>query len=66
VEDILQFFEGYEIREGSVKLDAPRPGATNPPGAATIKFVHWKEAAKAVAALNGKPMGSRWIGLQLL
>jgi len=66
---VLQFFKGFELKEGSLKLDPPRPGArdaaTNA-GSALIKFVSGREAQKAVNALHRAYMGPRWVSLQVL
>lgn len=73
--------QGFELRDGSLKLDAPRPGNIGRTG--TVKFMHWKEASRAVQELNRTSsasrravfsrasthlpaVGTRHIGLQLL
>ncbi len=61
-EEVLRFFEGFEVKEGSLRIDASR--ANN--GTGLIKFQNAREAARAVRELDRKYLGSRWISLVML
>jgi hypothetical protein len=47
----MKFFDGYEVKEGSLKLDAAR--GTN--GSGMIKFSSAREAGRAVRELASAP-----------
>jgi hypothetical protein len=47
----MKFFDGYEVKEGSLKLDAAR--GTN--GSGMIKFSSAREAGRAVRELVSAP-----------
>ena len=64
-EEIIGFFEGYELRPESLKMDPPRSAGTGS-SSARIKFTSAKEASRAVRELDRKNLRNRWIGLQQL
>jgi RNA recognition motif-containing protein len=61
-EEVLRFFEGYEVKEGSLRIDSSRGSS----GSGYIKFTSTKEAARAVKELDRKYLGNRWISLQMV
>ena len=61
-DEVLKFFAGYEVKEGSLKVDVARGSSS----AGMIKFVNAKEAARAVKELDRTYMGSRWVMLTML
>jgi hypothetical protein len=58
----MKFFEGYEVKEGSLKLDAAR--GSN--GSGMIKFSSAREAGRAVRELDRKFIRDRWVSMTML
>ncbi|KAM9308053.1 RNA-binding protein 12B-like [Gastrophryne carolinensis] len=64
VEEILDFFYGYNVIQNSVDLKYTSNGTST--GIATVCFRTLDEAVAAVDELNERPIGERKIGLSIL
>ncbi len=61
-EEILRFFDGFEVKEGSIKLDSSRGSS----GSGYLKLMSAKEAARAVRELDRKFLGNRWVSVSMV
>ncbi|XP_061911893.1 RNA-binding protein 12 [Entelurus aequoreus] len=63
VDEIMDFFYGYEVLPGSVCLQLGEKGL--PTGEAMVAFQNHQEAAAAVVDLNDRPIGARKVKMSL-
>ncbi|XP_021464754.1 RNA-binding protein 12 [Oncorhynchus mykiss] len=63
VDEILDFFYGYQVLPGSVCLQFSEKGL--PTGEAMVAFESHKEATSAVMDLNDRPIGARKVKITL-
>lgn len=63
VDEILDFFYGYQVLPGSVCLQYSEKGM--PTGEAMVAFESHDEAMSAVLDLNDRPIGSRKVKITL-
>ncbi|XP_053571172.1 RNA-binding protein 12B-A [Bombina bombina] len=64
VEEVLDFFYGYNVNPGSVRITLTKEGKAT--GRATVSFETYEEALAAVNELNERPIGERKIILSLI
>ncbi|XP_019962747.1 copine-1 isoform X1 [Paralichthys olivaceus] len=63
VDEIMDFFYGYQVLQGSVCLQFSEKGL--PTGEAMVAFQNHEEAAAAVMDLNDRPIGARKVKISL-
>ncbi|XP_068450760.1 copine-1 isoform X1 [Clinocottus analis] len=63
VDEIMDFFYGYQVLPGSVCLQFSEKGL--PTGEAMVAFQNHEEAAAAVLDLNDRPIGARKVKISL-
>ncbi|AWP02327.1 putative RNA-binding protein 12-like [Scophthalmus maximus] len=63
VDEIMDFFYGYQVLQGSVCLQFNEKGL--PTGEAMVAFQNHEEAAAAVMDLNDRPIGARKVKISL-
>ncbi|XP_039971597.1 copine-1 isoform X1 [Xiphias gladius] len=63
VDEIMDFFYGYQVLPGSVCLQFSEKGL--PTGEAMVAFQNHEEAAAAVMDLNDRPIGARKVKISL-
>ncbi|XP_017286973.1 copine-1 isoform X1 [Kryptolebias marmoratus] len=63
VDEIMDFFYGYQVLPGSVCLQFNEKGL--PTGEAMVAFQNHEEAAAAVMELNDRPIGARKVKISL-
>ncbi|XP_054639483.1 copine-1 isoform X1 [Dunckerocampus dactyliophorus] len=63
IDEIMDFFYGYEVLPGSVCLQFSEKGL--PTGEAMVAFQNHEEAATAVMDLNDRPIGARKVKMSL-
>ena len=57
---VIEFFEGFKISKKDITIDIQ--GGKNS-GFAIVHLVDEEEAARAIAELDKKTIGSRWVGV---
>lgn len=63
VDEIMDFFYGYQVLQGSVCLQFSEKGL--PTGEAMVAFQNHEEASAAVMDLNDRPIGARKVKISL-
>jgi len=62
-EDVVQFFDGYKLVEGSIKIERDEENDGKITGWGAALFESEEEAARAIEERQKESIGSRWIQL---